>query len=93
VNKKIVLKVKRKKLCKWVSLSEKMVKNGNQINKYYSFKQHDYVSILAKNKSGKYIFVKQFRPATESYTIELPGGLKDNPKESHKVVAIRELYE
>lgn len=93
MNKKKIIEVKRKKLCKWVSLSEKLVKNNKKINKYYSFKQHDYVSILAKNKVGKYIFVKQFRPAIESYTIELPGGLKDNPKESHKEAAIRELYE
>ena len=93
MNKNKILKVKRKKLCKWVSLSEKLVKNNNKINKYYSLKQHDYVSILAKNKSGKYIFVKQFRPAIECYTIELPGGLKDNSRESHKEAAIRELYE
>ena len=69
-----------------------LLENNRKSEIYHSFKPHDYCSILAINKKKEIILVKQFRPAIEENTLELPGGLIENnlsPKEAVK----RELYE
>ena len=51
------------------------------------------VIIVARMKpSGKFIFIRQFRPPTDSYILEFPAGLVD-PGESLETTAIRELFE
>ena len=42
---------------------------------------------------GKVLLVRQYRPALDRETIELPAGCRDNPEESTKPAAIRELTE
>ena len=42
--------------------------------------------------SGKYLLIRQFRPATGRYVIEFPAGLVD-PGETVEDTACRELYE
>jgi len=87
-----IVKKKVIKLSKYVNIIEKTIKVNNSLEKYHSFDQSDYVSILAISKKNKIILVKQFRPALKKYTIELPGGLRDK-KEKHSITAKRELYE
>lgn len=88
------MKIKKKttKLSNYVSVSTKTVffKKKKQI--YHSFKQSDYVSILAITKNKKILLVKQYRPAIEKFTLEIPGGLIDG-KERHSRAAKRELTE
>ena len=59
---------------------------------YYSIIIPDYVSVLARTPSGMIPIVRQFRPAIERYTWELPAGLIDS-EEQPQTVAIRELKE
>ena len=59
---------------------------------YYSIIIPDYVSVLARTPSGMIPVVRQFRPAIERYTWELPAGLIDS-EEQPQTVAIRELKE
>jgi ADP-ribose pyrophosphatase len=59
---------------------------------YHSLRQADYVTVFAITTDGKIPVVRQFRPALNKVTIELPGGLlepRDNPRER----AILELQE
>lgn len=41
---------------------------------YYSLDLLDYVSIVATTANGSFVLVRQFRPAVEAITLELPAG-------------------
>lgn len=41
---------------------------------YYSLDLLDYVSIVATTANGSFVLVRQFRPAVEAVTLELPAG-------------------
>ena len=59
---------------------------------FYVLNSVDWINILPITKSGKVVFVEQYRPGTDSITLELPGGMTDKneqPIESAK----RELVE
>ena len=59
---------------------------------YYSLDLPEYVSIVATTTTGEFVLVRQFRPAVESVTLELPAGLVD-PGTTPEATAIRELRE
>lgn len=59
---------------------------------FYSIKPSDYVSILATTPEGKIIIVRQFRPAVEGYTYELPSGHMEEGEVPEEAI-IRELKE
>jgi ADP-ribose pyrophosphatase len=44
---------------------------------YHGLEVADYVTVLAVTADGRVPLVRQFRPAVEKYTIELPGGLAE----------------
>lgn len=59
---------------------------------YYSLQLADYSSVLALTEQGRVLLVRQYRPAVERYTLELPSGLID-PGETPAETAKRELLE
>ena len=59
---------------------------------FYSLELVDYVVVLALTTEGRIVLVKQFRPAVEQITLEIPSGLID-PGESPAQTAVRELRE
>ena len=59
---------------------------------YYSLKLPDYVAVVAYTERGDVVLVRQFRPAIEATTLELPSGLIDGP-DGPEVTARRELME
>jgi ADP-ribose pyrophosphatase len=59
---------------------------------YYSLRLPDYASLLGLTEEGKVLVVRQYRPALERYTVELPSGIVD-PGESPIETAARELLE
>lgn len=59
---------------------------------YHSLKQGDYIGILGVTCDGRIPLVKQYRPALEKVTLELPGGLLEKG-EAPATAATRELYE
>jgi ADP-ribose pyrophosphatase len=83
-----------KRLSPWVTLVEKDVEfvAGEPPQTYHSFKQADYVGILAVTPSGKTPVIRQYRPAVERLTWELPGGIVDEG-ESPLACCQRELRE
>jgi ADP-ribose pyrophosphatase len=59
---------------------------------FYSLELPDYVSIVATTIAGDFVLVRQFRPAVETTTLELPAGLVD-AGDTPENTAIRELKE
>ena len=59
---------------------------------FYSVKVADYVAVVAITTDDRMILVRQFRPAVEEETLELPSGLVD-PGDTPEAAALRELEE
>jgi ADP-ribose pyrophosphatase len=76
----------------WMKVIERAVEftAGSAPELYHAVGQQDYISILARTPDGK--IVKQYRPALERFTWELPAGLVDNGEEPAGC-AKRELLE
>ena len=70
----------RTKLSPWVTLVERTFTDpqGPLSGAYHCLAVHDYVSVLAVTADGKVPLVRQYRPAVDRVTLELPGGLVDN---------------
>ena len=78
----------------WVTIIEREVEfaPGAAAEFYYAVGQQDYIAIVAHTPDGKIPIVRQYRPALERFTWELPAGLVENgeaPAETCK----RELLE
>ena len=75
----------------WFPVIAKTVEGmpGNTGNApYYAIKPEDYVSILAISNDQKVILVRQYRPAIEDYSLELPSGhveANEKPKANQTV--------
>lgn len=59
---------------------------------YYVFDTSDYVTVVPVTAKSEIVFVRQFRPSLEAYTLELPSGHIDGT-ESPEAAAKRELLE
>lgn len=81
-------------LSPWVQVVRKEVEfgPGKKVEVYHCVAQPDYVAILAKTSSGLIPLVRQYRPAVEAYTWELPAGLLEEG-ESPEDACRRELKE
>lgn len=82
------------RLSPWVSIIARSVvfPGRAQIDVYHALRQADYVNVLAVTRDGRVALVRQYRPALERFTLELPGGLRD-ADEDPSVSAVRELWE
>jgi len=59
---------------------------------YYSLRLPDYACVLALTEDQRILLVRQYRPAIETTTLELPSGIID-PGETPAQAALRELTE
>ena len=59
---------------------------------YYSLRLPEYVAVIALTEDDEVLLVRQYRPAVEQYTLELPSGLVD-PGETPAETGRRELLE
>jgi ADP-ribose pyrophosphatase len=78
----------------WVKIMEREVEfsRGAPVEIYHAVEQPDYIAVVALTPAGKIPIVRQFRPALEAYSWELPAGLVD-PAEKPIDCARRELAE
>jgi len=74
----------------WFEIVGKTMREGE--SPYYSLRLPDYVSVVALTEDGKVLIVRQYRPAVEHHTLELPSGLVD-PGETPQETGRRELLE
>jgi ADP-ribose pyrophosphatase len=81
-------------LSPWVDVVERKVEftAGSAAESFHALSQADYVAIIALTPTGQIPLVRQFRPAIERFTWELPAGLVD-PDELPADTAKRELLE
>ena len=78
----------------WVCIVSKEVQFAPdlQTETYHSLAQADYIAILAQTHNGLIPLVRQYRPAVEEYTWELPAGLLEQG-EAPEDACRRELKE
>jgi 8-oxo-dGTP pyrophosphatase MutT (NUDIX family) len=78
----------------WVKLIAREVEfaPGEPLQTYHAVGQQDYLAILARTPDGRIPIVRQYRPALEAFTWELPAGLLD-PGEDPAAGCARELLE
>lgn len=65
---------------------------GSSPETYYAIAQPDYVVTLALTPASSVLLVRQYRPAIERFSLELPAGMLE-PKEDPSTAAARELLE
>lgn len=82
------------KVSPWVELVEREVEFRPDAPPeiYHALALGDYVAIVARTPDGRIPIVRQYRPAIEAFSWELPAGLVD-PGEDPAVTAARELRE
>lgn len=66
--------------------------NGQQADREVVEKHHEAAAVIALDKEGKLLMVRQYRYGTGFEMLEIPAGLKD-PGESYETCARRELQE
>ncbi|HEY9216173.1 MAG TPA: NUDIX hydrolase [Ancylobacter sp.] len=78
----------------WVKLIEREVEfaPGAAPEIYHSVSTSDHVCVLAVTPDGRIPLVRQYRPALEGFTLELPAGMIDKD-EAPAMTAGRELLE
>lgn len=80
----------------WFDLVAKTVRTIVEANAseevYYAIASGDYVTVLPITSTGEVVLVRQFRPALETFTLELPSGHIDRG-EGAEQAARRELRE
>lgn len=78
----------------WVTVIEREVEfaRGAEPALYHAVGQRDYVAIVALTPDGRIPIVRQYRPALEQHTWELPAGMLD-AGETAAACCVRELKE
>jgi ADP-ribose pyrophosphatase len=74
----------------WFEIIAKQFDGGDA--PHYSLRTNDYVSVVAVTQQGRILLVRQFRPAVDRMTLELPSGHVENG-ETPELAARRELLE
>lgn len=81
-------------LSPWVSITAREVEFApdRPTQTYHAVDQLDYLAIVALTPDGRFPLVRQYRPALEAFTLELPAGLAE-PGEDPAIGCQRELLE
>lgn len=82
------------KISQWMDVMAREVEfaQGEAAQIYYAVSQLDYLAILAVTPDGRIPIVRQYRPAVEAFTWELPAGLLERG-ENMEEGSSRELLE
>jgi len=82
------------KVSPWMEIIEREVEfaPGTKPELYHAVGQQDYIAIVARTPDGRIPIVRQFRPALERFTWELPAGIVDKG-EAPQDCCRRELLE
>lgn len=79
----------------WLTIrcEDMLLPNGNHIPEYYILEYPDWVNTIAITTEGKFVFVRQYRPALGRISYELCAGVCEKEDSSPMVSAQRELLE
>lgn len=72
-----IVSARRERLSPWFEVIERMVRfgDGQEPQPFHAVGQADYVGVLALTTDDRVPLVRQYRPAIEGYSLELPAGL------------------
>ncbi len=89
-----ILATRRLAVSPWMEVITREVQfaEGAPAETYYAIAQPDYVLVLAITPDSRVLLVRQYRPAIERFSLELPAGLLDS-NEDPAFAATRELLE
>ena len=89
-----ILSRRRTRISPWMEIIEREVefKTGAKPELYHALGQQDYLAVVARTPGGRIPIVRQYRPALEAFTWELPAGLVDLGEQA-SVACARELKE
>jgi ADP-ribose pyrophosphatase len=76
----------------WFTIEAREVTGQDPFAPYYILCANDYVSAVAVTATGEIVLVRQYRPAVDQRTLELPSGMID-PGESPEDAIRREIRE
>ena len=78
----------------WMEIIEREVEftAGSQSQLYHAVAQQDYIAIVALTPDGRIPIVRQYRPALERFTWELPAGMVEKGEDTAETCR-RELLE
>lgn len=76
----------------WFEVIAKDIRGRESEGPYYALRMSDYVTVLAVTPDHRVVLVRQYRPAVERQTLELPSGHVE-PGESPLECGLRELRE
>ena len=60
---------------------------------FYVMRFPNWVQVIPMTKAGEVLLIEQYRPGTDSVTLEVPGGIVDPEDENSEKAAVRELLE
>jgi len=82
------------KVSPWMEIIAREVEfaPGSQPQLYHAVGQHDYIAIVARTPEAKIPIVRQYRPAIERFTWELPAGMVEKGEDATETCK-RELLE
>jgi len=89
-----ILRTEKTSVSPWLEVIAREVQWSSEsgVETYYAIGQPDYVTVLAITPEERLVLVRQYRPAIERFSLELPAGMID-PGEDPLVAASRELFE
>ncbi len=72
------------KISPWMDIIEREVEfaPGKPAELYHAVGQQDYIAIVARTPDGRIPIVRQYRPALERFTWELPAGMVDKGEDA-----------
>jgi ADP-ribose pyrophosphatase len=89
-----ILASKRTAVSPWLDVIAREVQFSQEspVDSYYAIGQPDYAVALAVTPSSRVLLVRQYRPAIERFSLELPAGMIDRGEDPSAAVT-RELLE
>ena len=72
----------------WFQVLAKTMREGEE--PYYSLKLPDYAAVVAVTEDQQVLIVRQYRPAVEHDTLELPSGIVDPGETPGEIRRLRE---
>lgn len=89
-----ILKTEHMVVSPWLEVVARDVRFSAEsaVETYYAVAQPDYVVMLAMTPDSRVLLVRQYRPAIERFSLELPAGVVD-PNEDPPETATREVLE
>jgi uncharacterized protein (TIRG00374 family) len=88
-----VVSSRSSRLSPWVTIVERQVEfSAGRVETYHALSQSDYIAILAVTPDKRIPIVRQYRPALERFTWELPAGMVERDEEP-AATCVRELFE